>query len=323
VNFINNKFFARTNRAQPHYLLAIISDLIIVATLALVFFITAVNLELSEKISDITKHYEHWQIDELPQTLLLLSIGLSWFAFRRTREARRELNQRIRAQSKIAELLNHNRDLSQRLILVQENERRALARELHDEFGQNCTAIRAEASYIMHSTVTNDVSASAQRIAQAAETLANLVRDILRRLRPVNLDSLGIESALQELCESWEKQTGIACGLITCDIPVQLSDSTSITVFRIVQESLTNVKRHAEATQVRISLYQESGYEKLVLNIQDDGRGMLKPEGPHCGFGLLGMRERIAALHGSIAIFSEIGSGLQITVELPVDSEAS
>ena len=315
--------YARINGTQPGHLSAVISDLIIVVSLVLVFFITAMYLELSEKISGITKNYEHWQLDELPLTLLLLSIGLSWFAFRRTREARRELNERIRAQNKITELLNHNRDLSQRLILVQENERRALARELHDEFGQNCTAIRAEASYIMHSNVSENVSVSTERIAQAAEALSNMVRDILRRLRPANLDSLGIESALQELCEIWEKQTGIACGLVTRDIPSQLSDSTSIAVFRLVQESLTNVKRHAEATQVRISLYQESANGKLVLNIQDDGSGMLNPDGPHCGFGLIGMRERVAALHGGIHISSEAGSGLRITVELPVYSEVS
>jgi two-component system sensor histidine kinase UhpB len=320
--FIKKHFSTRIKGTQPRYPFSVLSDLMIVVSLVLGFFMCAVYLELSEKISGITKNYEHWQLDELPQTLLLLSIGLSWFAFRRTRDARRELNERIRAQNNITELLSHNRDLSQRLILVQESERRALARELHDEFGQNCTAIRAEASYIVHAKVTDNVRVSAELIAQAAEALSNMIRDILRRLRPANLDSLGIEPALQELCEVWEKQTGIACGLITRDIPSQLSDSTSIAIFRLVQESLTNVKRHAEATQVRILLYQDSAYRKLVLSIQDDGCGMLNPDGSHCGFGLIGMRERVAALDGGIHFFSETGSGLRITVELPVNSEA-
>ena len=300
-----------------------LNELVIVFGLVLCFYALATHMELSEKVAGFTKGYEHWQLDELPLTLLLLSAGLSWFAFRRTREARHELNQRILAQERISNLLTHNRDLSQRLILVQENERRALARELHDEFGQNCTAIRAEASYIMHAPVSEDVGMSAKRITQASETLSSMVRDILQRLRPPALDSLGLEAALQELCENCEKQTGIACGIFTCNIPSQISDPTSIAIFRLVQEALTNVARHAEATHVRITLHHDSISGKLNLNIQDDGKGMPHPNESHRGFGLIGMRERVAALHGDMLLLSETDGGLQIIVELPAESTAA
>jgi len=102
----------------------------------------AVYLESAEKVSRITQYYENWQLDELPLALLVLSAGLSWFAFRRTREAHREVKERIHAQDRITELLNQNRELSHSLISLQENERCSLARDLHDEFGQVCTAIR-------------------------------------------------------------------------------------------------------------------------------------------------------------------------------------
>ena len=300
-----------------------LNDLGIVFGMVLCFYVLATYTELSEKITGFTKGYEHWQLDELPLTLLLLSAGLSWFAFRRTSEARHELTKRIRAQEMITDLLTHNRDLSQRLILVQENERHALAREMHDEFGQNCTAIRAEASYIMHAPVCEEVGISAQRISQAAENLSSMVRDILQRLRPPALDSLGLEAALQELCENCEKQTGIACGLFTCDIPSQISDSTSIAIFRLVQEALTNVTRHAEATHVRITLHHDTISGKLNLNIQDDGKGMPQPNASLRGFGLIGMRERVAALHGDMRLLSETDCGLQIAVELPAENPAA
>ena len=287
----------------------------IIAGGVLAFYTFATQIQLSEKIARLTTHYEHWQLDELPLTLLLLSVGLCVLAYHRTQDASRELTQRIHAQSRATELLRQNRDLSRRLTQIQESERRALARELHDEFGQNCTAVRAEASYILHATVDDKVSASARRISVAAETLSAIVRELLHRLRPPMLDTLGLESALQELCERWEEQTGIACGLLTDPNDAKLDESISIAIFRLVQEALTNVSRHASATQVRVTLHTGAA---LKLNIQDDGKGMINPGGLHPGFGLLGMRERVAALQGNIAFSSQPGSGLHISVELPL-----
>lgn len=300
-----------------------LADLVRVMVFVVAFFIFAASIELSERVARWGLGYERWQLDELPLTLLVLSIGLAWFAFRRVREAQSELQERVRAEARIGELLEHNRDLSQRLILAQENERRALARELHDEFGQNCTAIRAEAAFIQHaeSGDRSGIAAGAERISQAAESLHLLVRGMLGRLRPPALDSLGLEAALQEYCESWELQSGIACGFFPRNIPPSIDDATSITVFRLVQESLTNVSRHSGADQVRITLGAEG--ESLSLRVEDNGRGMAHPDVPHAGFGILGMHERVAGLHGNIRFFRSAGGGLCIDAELPLIARAT
>ena len=300
-------------------------DLILLTAMVSGFFIFAGYVELSEKVVGWGRYYENWQLDELPLTLLVLSIGLAWFAFRRVAEARREVVERGRAEARVAELLAHNRELSQRLILTQENERRAMARELHDEIGQDCTALRAEASYLIHAATgeCQPVIASAQRIAQISESLYAIVKDMLRRLRPTALDSLGLEPALQDLCETWEKQSAIACGFFPRDIPAALDDAICVTVFRLVQEGLTNVARHSGADQVRIDFRLNAGGQTLFLSIADNGRGLTNVEEPRPGFGLIGMRERVVGLHGTIRLLSEPGQGLRIEATLPIAAGTS
>lgn len=293
-------------------------DLALVLGVVGLFVALAISFELSEVVAHWGQGYEHLQLDELPLALLVLSVGLAWFAFRRVGEARQ-------AEERNAELLAHNRELAQGLLLAQENERRALARELHDEIGQNCTAIRAEASFISHAA-GNDrdgVVASAGRIGHISEELYGLVRAMLRRLRPMALDSLGLEPALQELCEAWEEQSGIACGFFPRDLPAELDDGLRIAVFRIVQEGLTNAARHSGADQVRIDLTLADDGRRLRLVIADNGRGLAEPERVRPGFGLIGMRERVAGLHGDFALVSAAGEGLRIEVGLPLGESAS
>ncbi len=286
-------------------------DLALVLGAVGLFIALAISFELSEVVARWGQGYEHLQLDELPLTLLVLSVGLAWFAFRRVAEARR-------AEERNAALLAHNRELAQGLLLAQENERRALARELHDEIGQNCTAIRAEASFIGHAAGADreGVVASADRIGRISEDLYGLVRAMLRRLRPMALDSLGLEAALQELCESWEEQSGIACGFFPRNLPTELDDGVRIAVFRLVQEGLTNAARHSGADQVRIDLTADG--RRLRLVIADNGRGLADPERLRPGFGLVGMRERVAGLHGDFALVSAAGEGLRIEVGLPL-----
>lgn len=301
------------------------SDLSLVLMLVLVFFATAAQWELAEKLAHWLGGYEHWQLDELPLTLLVLSAGLGWYAWRRSRVARLAMQERMSAQAHVADLLAHNRELAQRLILAEEKERAALARELHDEVGQNCTAIRVEASFLVHAK-TGDlagVEACAQRIDQAASRLYGLVRNMLQRLRPVALDSLGLEAALQELCESWETQYGVPCVFYPRGIGADSDDPTRMALYRLVQEGLTNVARHANASQVRVELGASPGANTLVLVLQDNGKGMPTTPGPPRGFGLVGMRERVAGLNGSIQFDSTPGQGLRIRIELPAGGRAA
>lgn len=309
-------------QARPGSGLRALPDLALACAALSAFFALAAYVELSEKVARWSRGHEHWQADELQLTLLLLSAGLAWFALRRAGVARREIAERIRAEERITDLLAHNRELSQRLIQAQENERCALARELHDEVGQICTAIRAEASYIMHADDRPGMVAGAERIALASESLYTLVRHMLQRLRPAMLDSLGLEAALQELCESWEEQFGVACGFFPHDIPPELDDSSRITLFRLVQEALTNVARHAGADQVRIELHPGFDGNSLALIIEDNGCGLPGPAARQAGFGLIGMRERVAGQRGEIDFISTAGRGLRIEVALPLRQPA-
>ena len=296
------------------------TDLVFICLAVVVCFVVSAQLDVSELMATFFKRHESLQLDEWLLSFLVFSIGLCWFAFRRHAETKNALLERITAEQKVAELLRHNRDLSQALIRVQEDERRALARDLHDEFGQNCTAIRTDANYIFNARADDaaGVLASAKRIDHAAQTLHALCRDMLGRLRPPVLDSLGLHAAIQELCETWEEQTGVACFFFPKAFSLAVSDDIAVTCYRLVQEALTNVTRHAGAGKVRIDLFDNTDINTIQLRIEDDGCGISEPEGYVLGLGIVGMRERVAALHGEIELKHLQGRGLTIEVTLPL-----
>jgi two-component system sensor histidine kinase UhpB len=234
----------------------------------------------------------------------------------------------------VGELLGHNRELAQQLIAVQDNERRALARELHDELGQRCSALRAEAALIERTLASDPAAAAAAalRIDTNAEGLYQQVREMLRRLRPADLDELGLVDALQALCERWETSSGVACVFHHDGGAADwqgLGDTIDVTIYRVVQEGLSNVLRHARAGQVRIALRREAAVagagaaQKLRLSVQDDGAGMDPHTKSGGGLGLLGARERAALLGGELTIDSAPGQGLRLQMWLPLPSTAA
>ena len=295
-------------------------DLLWVLLAVALFALLAVSLDLSEKIAHWSHALEALQADEFTLTLLVLSLGLSWFAFRRLHEAKAALIDREQAQQQVAHLLQHNRELTQRLITAQEDERRALSRELHDEIGQTCTALRIEAAWITHAKPADwpAVIQSAQRIEHTSARMHGLARDMLKHLRPPDLDTLGLVGALQALCTSWEEQCGVACGLYT-RVSVELRDEQSMALYRVVQEALNNIARHAHATQVRITL--DADAQGLLLKVQDNGLG-ISTTPQSTGLGMLGMRERIAALGGAIA-WTRTQPGTLVQVSLPPTESVS
>lgn len=301
-------------RALPTALI----DLIAVGAVGALVFALAATLELYETFSRWISPFERYQADELPFTLLILAVGLSWYAFRRWREARAELGRRVAAEHKVVELLRHNRELAQQMIGVQESERRALARELHDELGQCCNAIRVEAAYIQRCRPEDHsgIVAAASRVSATAESLYQSVRGMLRRLRPANLDELGLVPALQELCESWEERSGVACVFHSQGDFTHIDDAVSIAVYRVAQEALSNVMRHAQAHKVRVALaIDQTG--SISLHVEDDGIGMPANRSQH-GLGLLGAAERAAALGGHLDIDSSPSTGTRLALELPL-----
>jgi len=293
-------------------------DLAWVAAATLASYLLASAFELQETLTHRLQRFERWQADELPLSLTVLAGGLAWYALRRRRELRDELGLREQAEQRVADVLAHNRHLAQQLIAAQESERLALARELHDELGQSCTAIRIETTFLRHCAADDHAGllASAARADQAAQGLYELVRDLLGRLRPADLDTLGLAAALQALCEGWQRRTGVACAFDARGDVAGLGDAVDITVFRVVQEALTNVARHATAREVRVALWRESA-AWLRLSVQDDGRGMDTGAATR-GLGLLGAVERAAAVGGELAISSPPGAGVRVELRVPL-----
>ena len=275
-------------------------DLVWVLLATALSFALSSTFELQERLAASALRFEAWQLDEAPLTLTALALGLAWYAWRRRAET--------------ARLLAHNRELAQRLIAVQDNERLALARELHDDLAQHCTAIRIEAACIQRSRDSAQIGAAAQRAAAAAEVLQHSVRRLLRRLRPAELDELGLVAALRALCEACDERGGVCCVFRHDGALEGLGEAVDTAVYRVAQEALANVVRHAHATRVTVELAAERGL--LTLCVRDDGCGFDTRHATH-GLGLLGATERGAALGGQLQVVSAPGAGTRIRMTLP------
>ena len=181
--------------------------------------------------------------------------------------------------TKTLSLLDDNQFLITRSIAIQEDERRELSIELHDEFGQCLTAIQADAENIVELTQSDDVQrkgkiiASANAITDTSSHIYDVVHSLMQQLRPCGLDELGLVEALQELTATWQKRHKTTCILkIAGDELNSLGNTVNIMIYRIIQESLTNIAKYAQASQVVINLNTTS--EKLRVCIQDNGCGM-------------------------------------------------
>ena len=216
--------------------------------------------------------------------------------------------------------IQRNHQLSQQLINLQESERKALARDLHDEFGQSLTAIHADSSVVLQLAKTKypELKESATAIAQLSKHLMEMVSGLLQRLRPGALDELGLVAALQDLVSTWQSRNeSCRCEFkVEGELPSNMNEALRVTVYRLVQECLTNVARHAEATQVTIHLTTENN--QLNISVSDNGKGFEAHD--LSGFGLLGMRERVEGLGGTLQINSGESAGTQVSARLPAVS---
>ncbi|MBK8568656.1 MAG: PAS domain-containing protein [Nitrosomonadales bacterium] len=221
------------------------------------------------------------------------------------------------------ELLQQNRALTQNLYSIQETERCHLARELHDELGQWLTAIHAEAQAILCMSVGEPtVRASVQAISESATEMHEVIRGMLRHLRPALLDELGLADSLRELTNKWCLHNPNIIFEFALEGNLNgLSENINVTVYRIIQEALTNICNHALAKHVSVCLSREPGETPdagaVFLRITDDGKGF-DPNQASNGFGLLGIRERAIAAGGVFSSFSAPGHGVRIDVRLPL-----
>jgi PAS domain S-box-containing protein len=234
-----------------------------------------------------------------------------------------DVTERVRAEEALHDSADRLHHLSRRLLAVQEEERRHLSRELHDEFGQ------------LLATITLHLQAAKSAAGPAAqpslnESIALLqragtqVRSLALELRPMLLETAGLDATLRWLAEQYEQRTGILTEVV--GHVAEVSGEVAIAAFRVVQEALTNIVRHAEAQQVWIELSQTDGL--LTLVIRDDGVGFdvsrtLERAAGSGNLGLVGMRERVELLGGNLAIESRAGKGSCIRVSFPLAEPAS
>jgi len=208
-----------------------------------------------------------------------------------------------------------NHHLTQQLIRLQEDERKNLAQELHDEIGQHLTAIHMDASAIKGAKTIDSAQESATAIDAVVRRMMEIVRTLLQRLRPTDLDELGLNSALHSLILIWqERNPNVTMNIAISDDFNQLDDTALISIYRLVQEALTNIARYAHAQSVTVHIKKEAQYISIL--IKDDGRGF-DPNIKTQGFGLIGMKERVEGLAGKFDLQTSINNGVKLTLQLP------
>jgi signal transduction histidine kinase len=296
-------------------------DLLGVGIVTVAAFGLASAMELNERINHWTESLELFQADELRTTLLVLAAALGWFSWRRWTELRRELAMRVELEADLARSLEDNRDLTRRSLEVQERERKDVAHELHDELGQYLNAIEIEAVGLRSRLESGSMAAeSVERMRGLARHVYEVARTLMYRLRPVGLDEFGLEEALQHLVDGWQQQRPEVRYTLAIDAELpELGEALNIAVFRLVQESLTNIARHSGARNAAVRLSRLNG-EGLRLTVEDDGCGL--PTSLRPGLGLTGMRERAELLGGHLHTgVPEGGSGTLLDFRLPANPQ--
>jgi two-component system, NarL family, sensor histidine kinase UhpB len=236
----------------------------------------------------------------------------------------------IQEYDSIAKAINHmtgelnasqqeNRALTQHSLEIQEYERQRLSQELHDELGQSLTAIMVMAATAAHKK--GDIKQTTDSIISVCEHLMNVVRSMMHQLHPLVLTELGLKATMEDLINHWApRNPGLKLTIGCPDEVDTLEQKIAIQVFRIVQECLTNIVRHAQAKQAGVSLeilQLPTTGKALRLRVTDDGQGCAA-EKIKTGFGLLGMKERINSLGGEFTIQTQLQKGMSITAIIPL-----
>jgi signal transduction histidine kinase len=252
--------------------------------------------------------YESGELGQLAKTFDEMAVALE------QRQAERE-----RAQMELKRSQELFRNLSTHLQVVREEERTRIARKIHDDLGQALTALKIDLSWL-DKKLTNKQDLIGEKlrsmvtlINETVETVHNVSAD----LRPGILDDFGLPAALEWQAEEFQKRTGMECRTSVPASEFNLNKEKSTNLFRIVQESLTNVMRHADATKVEINLNEKNGL--LLLEVVDNGKGIsdaaiTNPK----SFGLIGIKERVHSLGGQVHIVGTPDEGTRLTVKMPI-----
>ncbi|HEX8614116.1 MAG TPA: CHASE domain-containing protein [Telluria sp.] len=225
-------------------------------------------------------------------------------------EARQKLNDELeRSRRQLRELAEHN-------ARVKENERKRIAREIHDDLGQNMLALRIDLAMLSQGDLHQGTRSGIDKALAHIDTMMAAMRMIINELRPAVLD-LGLDAAVEWELAKFQRRTGIECHLDIQRDALNPGDEISAALYRIVQESMTNIMRHARATRVELALWSENGW--ILLRLSDNGVGMTEQcRRKTTSFGLIGIAERIHALGGTFDTDSSTGNGTTLTIAVPV-----
>ncbi|MFZ0007857.1 MAG: ATP-binding protein [Steroidobacteraceae bacterium] len=303
-------------------------DTAIVIAATVISVVASAHFNLSETLYSLTRRAERFQIDELGIGVAVLLCGLIWLSWRRYRQACRELGARRAAEARLAGAVAANRQLTQENLRIQELERKHLARELHDELGQYLNAIKLDAVSIIDAGAADAAATgrAARAIIAAVDHVHRAVSDMIARLRPVGLDELGLSAAIEHCIDEWRQRLpGTRFDLSVRGNLEGLGESLDLTLYRLIQEGLTNVYKHANARRVQIVLERLSAPADpagaLHVSVADDGCGM-DPGARGRRFGLSGMRERVEMAGGRFVLSTVQGAGLRFEAHLPAQMGA-
>jgi two-component system, NarL family, sensor histidine kinase UhpB len=304
-------------------------DAAVVLVISVLSLLLAIHFNLNEALYTFTRRWERYQLDELPIVMLVLSICLIWLSWRRFAHARRELYARRVAEARLSEVLIENRELAQEGLRIQEAERKHLARELHDELGQYLNSIKLDAVSIRESQgkdadLSNNASVS---IIRTVDHVQGAVGDMIARLRPVGLDELGLVAAIEHCVDQWRQRLPNTRFMLSVTGHFEdLAEPVNLTLYRLVQEGLTNIYKHANARTAEIVLERIrsglSNLDELRLAVADDGCGM-QSSSRTSRFGLSGMRERVEMGGGTFMLNSAPGRGVRFEAHLPAYTDPS
>lgn len=235
-----------------------------------------------------------------------------------------DITERKRAEAELIQSRRRLRELSAFLQNVREEERTHIARELHDELGQALTALRIDLDWL-GSRLPDAEKGVADKLGMMKGLVANTVESVRRisqDLRPGVLDDLGLAAAIEWQVDQFEARTGIRCTLDLDREEYEVSDSIATSVFRIIQEALTNVARHADADRAWIGVAESAGV--ISLEVRDNGKGFDEQAGQKKkSYGLLGIRERVHMLDGKVEIVSAVGQGTVVRASIPTQQTMS
>lgn len=282
-----------------------------------IIFLTAA----ADELGSVYRGYEVGAVDYLVKPLvpevLLSKVSVFVDLYRKNADLSREIAERRQAEQQVRESEERLRALAAHVITVREQERAHIAREIHDELGQILTALKMDVVWLSRHLEQPKLLEKTTAMCQTIDDTVRTVRRISTGLRPEVLDDMGLVAAIAWQTTEFQKRTGVRCRSALLPESTSFDKDLSTTMFRIYQELLTNVARHAQATRLDVDLSTVG--DRLVLKVSDNGVGIApEPANGNASLGLLGMHERARRLGGSIDISSARGAGTRVAVSIPM-----